>query len=54
MLFFSIYQINSDINYQTGSLYSSSKKQIITYAHSGRTDRYGCHNDYKKGTYHCH
>ena len=22
--------------------------------HSGRTDRYGCHNDYKRGTYHCH
>lgn len=22
--------------------------------HSGRTNEDGCHNDYKKGTYHCH
>ena len=22
--------------------------------HSGRTNQDGCHNDYKKGTYHCH
>jgi uncharacterized protein YxeA len=22
--------------------------------HSGRTNKDGCHNDYKKGTYHCH
>jgi hypothetical protein len=22
--------------------------------HSGRTNSDGCHNDYKKGTYHCH
>ena len=28
----------------------------ITYAfaHSGRTDRWGCHHDRKTGTYHCH
>ena len=23
-------------------------------AHSGGTDSYGCHNDHKKGGYHCH
>jgi hypothetical protein len=23
-------------------------------AHSGRTNKDGCHNDRKKGTYHCH
>lgn len=23
-------------------------------AHSGGTDDMGCHNDHKKGTYHCH
>ena len=30
----------------------SSSDNYIT--HSGRTDRYGCHNDRKRGTYHCH
>ena len=25
-----------------------------TISHSGRTDSAGCHNDYKRGTYHCH
>ncbi len=25
-----------------------------TTSHSGRTNAEGCHNDYKKGTYHCH
>jgi len=29
-------------------------KSFGYYAHSGRTDRYGCHNDRKRGTYHCH
>lgn len=24
------------------------------YAHSGRTDKNGCHHDTKTGTYHCH
>lgn len=24
------------------------------YAHSGRTDSSGCHNDTRTGTYHCH
>ena len=23
-------------------------------AHSGRTNSQGCHNDHKRGTYHCH
>jgi hypothetical protein len=23
-------------------------------AHGGGLDAYGCHNDYKSGTYHCH
>ncbi len=23
-------------------------------SHSGRTNKEGCHNDKKKGTYHCH
>lgn len=23
-------------------------------AHSGGTDRYGCHNNHKTGGYHCH
>lgn len=26
----------------------------ITYAHSGRTNSEGCHNDRKRGDYHCH
>jgi hypothetical protein len=30
----------------------SNSDNYIT--HSGRTDRYGCHNDRKRGTYHCH
>ncbi len=25
-----------------------------TVSHSGRTDADGCHNDRKRGTYHCH
>lgn len=29
-----------------------SSSDIVS--HSGRTDRYGCHNDRKRGTYHCH
>ena len=24
------------------------------FAHSGRTDRYGCHYDRTTGVYHCH
>jgi len=24
------------------------------YAHSGRTDKNGCHHDHQTGTYHCH
>lgn len=24
------------------------------FAHSGRTNKDGCHNDRKNGTYHCH
>jgi len=30
------------------------KKVAKGVAHSGRTDSSGCHNDRKKGTYHCH
>jgi len=26
----------------------------IAFAHGGRTNSEGCHNDTKKGTYHCH
>ena len=26
----------------------------LSYAHSGRTNKEGCHNDYKTKTYHCH
>ena len=26
----------------------------IALAHSGRTNKEGCHNDRKAGTYHCH
>ncbi len=26
----------------------------FAYAHSGRTDKNGCHHDRKTGTYHCH
>ncbi|MBE9489646.1 MAG: YHYH domain-containing protein [Bacteroidetes bacterium] len=26
----------------------------LSYAHSGRTNKDGCHNDRKAGTYHCH
>lgn len=26
----------------------------VVYAHSGRTDKNGCHHDRKTGTYHCH
>lgn len=31
-----------------------NNESTIYLAHSGRTDRYGCHNDRKRGTYHCH
>lgn len=27
---------------------------VDSFAHSGRTDKEGCHNDRKKGEYHCH
>lgn len=27
---------------------------VTTYAHSGGTDRHGCHHDRKHGGYHCH
>ncbi len=26
----------------------------IAYAHSGGTDKFGCHTDHKTGFYHCH
>lgn len=26
----------------------------VAYAHSGGTDKYGCHLDHKTGIYHCH
>lgn len=26
----------------------------FAYAHSGRTDKNGCHHDRKTGTHHCH
>jgi hypothetical protein len=27
---------------------------LVSNAHSGRTDKKGCHHDKKAGTYHCH
>ncbi|WP_238531202.1 YHYH domain-containing protein [Candidatus Puniceispirillum marinum] len=27
---------------------------VSTYAHSGGTDKYGCHENRKTGHYHCH
>ena len=27
---------------------------MSAYAHSGRTNAYGCHWDHRTGTYHCH
>ena len=27
---------------------------FVAVAHSGGTDRNGCHNDHKTGDYHCH
>ena len=29
-------------------------KDGSTVSHSGGTDAAGCHNDYKRGTWHCH
>jgi hypothetical protein len=26
----------------------------LAFAHSGGTDSNGCHNDHKRGGYHCH
>lgn len=26
----------------------------FVYAHSGRTDQYGCHTNHTTGIYHCH
>lgn len=26
----------------------------LSFAHSGRTNSEGCHNDRKNGSYHCH
>lgn len=26
----------------------------LAYAHSGGTDKYGCHYDHRTGIYHCH
>ena len=37
-----------------GFLLAVSVLTISLYAHSGRTNSSGCHNDYKNGTYHCH
>ncbi len=30
------------------------KNQGDLLSHSGRTNKDGCHNDRKRGTYHCH
>ena len=48
--------ISAAYNAQNSNI-SNSAEGINTskyLAHSGRTDRYGCHNDRKRGTYHCH
>jgi hypothetical protein len=34
----------------TGLLFFGS----AAFAHSGGTNKYGCHNDNKQGGYHCH
>ena len=26
----------------------------VAFSHSGGTNSEGCHNDHKRGTYHCH
>jgi hypothetical protein len=28
--------------------------QNVTFAHSGRTNKSGCHTNHKTGDYHCH
>jgi len=33
---------------------AASLMQATTWAHSGRTDKNGCHRDVKAGTRHCH
>ena len=40
-----------------GILIVTSVSYSVIFAdhnHSGRTDKSGCHNDYKSGGYHCH
>ena len=27
---------------------------VVAFAHSGGTDKNGCHHDHKNGGYHCH
>jgi hypothetical protein len=31
-----------------------SSPRVVSAAHGGGLDRYGCHNDKKAGNYHCH
>ena len=47
----SSYGINNPENIKMLANIANSDNYI---SHSGRTDRYGCHNDRKRGTYHCH
>ena len=51
LLLTSILPVHSS-NYGAGTITKISSSDIVS--HSGRTNRYGCHNDYKRGTYHCH
>jgi len=39
--------ISTDHNHNTAT-------SSIVIDHSGRTNKDGCHNDRKRGTYHCH
>ena len=38
----------------TALLIVSALMTGVAIAHSGGTDSNGCHNDYKRGSWHCH
>jgi hypothetical protein len=37
-----------------GAILAMGILAVSLYAHSGRTNASGCHNDTKSGGYHCH
>ena len=49
-----LYQTNDQVDIFGQGMLKKSDNINLLFAHSGRTDKYGCHNDWKKGTYHCH